>query len=97
MSDMDSDRIEGTATKLDGKVKDAVGGMLGSSKIEAKGKAEQVSGQVQNTYGSAKDSVHDAAGSFSSQVEIFVQQQPVLALISAVSVGFMLCRLVSRR
>jgi uncharacterized protein YjbJ (UPF0337 family) len=97
MNDMDSDRIEGAATNLGGKVKDAVGGMLGDSKTQAEGKADQLNGQVQNVYGSAKDTVRDATGTLGSQVEDFVKQQPVLALLSAVGVGFVLSRLMSRR
>jgi uncharacterized protein YjbJ (UPF0337 family) len=97
MNDMDSDRIEGAATNLGGKVKDAVGGMLGDSKTQAEGKADQLSGQVQNVYGSAKDTVRDATGTLGSQVEDFVKQQPVLALLSAVGAGFVLSRLMSRR
>lgn len=56
---MDNDQIVGATTKLDGKVKGAVGGMLGNSKNQTEGKANQISGQVQNTYESAKHSIWD--------------------------------------
>ncbi|MGI4953144.1 MAG: CsbD family protein [Janthinobacterium lividum] len=94
---MDSDRIEGAANTLGGKVKDAVGGVFGDSKTQAEGKADQVAGQLQNAYGSAKDTVRDATGNLGSQAESFVKQQPVLALFSAVGIGFVLSRLLSRR
>ena len=94
---MDTDRIEGAATNLGGKVKDTVGGMLGDSKTQAEGKADQASGQVQNAYGSAKDTVRDATGNLGSQVEDLVKQQPLLALLSAVGIGYVLSRLLSRR
>jgi len=58
---MDEDRIKGAATNVGGKVKDAAGGLLGDSKTQAEGKADQVSGELQNAYGSAKDAVREGA------------------------------------
>ena len=83
---MDSDRIEGAAQDLGGKVKDAVGGVLGDNKTQAEGKLDQVSGSLQNAYGSAKDTVRDNAGSAGEQIEAFVHERPVLALAAAAGV-----------
>ena len=93
---MDDDRIKGTATELGGKVKDAIGGITGDSKSEVEGKADQVSGSLQNAYGSAKDSVRDTAGNVGGQIEEFVKAQPIVALLSAVGLGFLLARLSDR-
>ncbi|WP_419813866.1 CsbD family protein [Glacieibacterium sp.] len=57
---MDEDRIEGAAKNIGGKIKEGFGKLVGDSKTEAEGKADQVEGKVQNTYGGAKDAVRDA-------------------------------------
>lgn len=54
---MDEDRIDGAIKKVGGNIKEAVGKMLGDTKMETEGKAEKVEGKVQNTIGGAKDAV----------------------------------------
>jgi uncharacterized protein YjbJ (UPF0337 family) len=56
-SDMDKDRIKGSAEQAKGKVKEWAGKITGDSKTEAEGKADQVKGKVQNTIGGIKDTV----------------------------------------
>ncbi|MGI4796359.1 MAG: CsbD family protein [Janthinobacterium lividum] len=94
---MDEDRIKGAATNIGGKVKDAVGGLTGDTKTQAEGKADQAKGRVQNTYGSAKDNVSEVADSLGSQLDTFLKDKPVAALLSAVGVGYVLARLMHRR
>jgi len=94
--DMDEDRIKGTATNLGGKVKDAAGGLLGDSKTQAEGKADQASGQLQNAYGSAKDTAREAADTLGAQVDSLLKEQPMVALLGAVGVGYVLARLMHR-
>jgi len=93
---MDEDRIKGTATNVGGKVKDAAGGLLGDSKTQAEGKADQASGQLQNAYGSAKDTAREGADALSTQVDSFVKEQPMMALLGAVGIGYVLARLMHR-
>jgi len=93
---MDDDRIKGAATNIGGKVKDATGGLLGDDKIQAEGKVDQASGQLQNAYGSAKDTVREGADTLGTQVDSFVKEQPLLALFGAVGVGYVLARLMHR-
>ncbi len=93
---MDEDRIKGAATDLGGKVKDAVGDLTGDAKTQAEGKADQVSGQLQNTYGSAKDSAREAADTLEAQLSSFVRERPLVALLSAAGVGWVLSRLMQR-
>ncbi|KPF72474.1 CsbD-like protein [alpha proteobacterium AAP81b] len=57
---MDEDRITGAAKNIGGKIKEGVGKLVGDTKMETEGKADQVEGRVQNTVGGAKDSVRDA-------------------------------------
>jgi len=93
---MDEDRIKGAATNVGGKVKDAAGGLLGDSKTQAEGKADQVSGELQNAYGSAKDAVREGADTLGTQVDSLMKEQPMLALLGAVGVGYVLARLMHR-
>ena len=51
----DQDRIEGSGRKLKGDVKEGAGRVLGDSKLQAEGKADQVSGKTQNFWGGLKD------------------------------------------
>ena len=100
---MDEDRITGAAQNIGGKVKDAVGGVMGDSKTQAEGKMDQVAGTLQNAYGAAKDTVRETAGTVretageaGSQIEDFVKAQPLLALLGAMGLGFALARLFDR-
>lgn len=93
---MDEDRIKGAATDLGGKVKDAVGDLTGDAKTQAEGKSDQVSGQLQNAYGSAKDSAREAADTLEAQLSSFVRDRPLVALLSAAGVGWVLSRLMQR-
>ena len=93
---MDEDRIKGAATDFGGKVKDAVGGIGGDAKTQAEGKADQVSGQLQNAYGSAKDGAREAADTLEAQLTSFVKERPLTALLSAAGLGWVLSRLTQR-
>ncbi len=74
---MDSDRIEGTAQDLGGKVKDAVGGLTGDAGLQAEGKADRGIGQLKSLGGKAVD---------------FAKEQPVLAAGITLAVGVLLGR-----
>lgn len=56
---MDNDRIAGATQKLGGSAKDALGGALGDTKLQAEGKTDKAAGAVQNAAGGAKDAVRD--------------------------------------
>lgn len=94
---MDEDRTRGAATNLGGKAKGAIGGLLSDQQTQAEGKADQVSGQLQNAYGSVKDGALEAAETLEAQVGSFVKERPFVALLSAAGVGWVLSRLMKRR
>ena len=54
---MDKDRIEGAAKQTGGKIKEGVGKLVGDTKMETEGKANQVEGKVQNAIGGIKDTL----------------------------------------
>lgn len=56
----DHDRIEGAATNMGGKIKEAAGKVTGDEKLKAEGRADQVEGKIQNAVGGVKDSLRDA-------------------------------------
>ncbi len=56
---MNRDRIEGMMDQAKGSVKEAAGKVSGDAKLEAEGKADKVSGKVQNAIGGAKDALRD--------------------------------------
>jgi uncharacterized protein YjbJ (UPF0337 family) len=60
---MDKDRIEGSAKKLKGDVKEGVGKATGDTKLQGEGKADKAEGKVQNTVGGVKDALRDKDGS----------------------------------
>lgn len=57
---MDKDRIKGSAKVVKGKVKVAIGKVVGDSKLQAGGEADKVEGKIQNAVGSARDTIRDA-------------------------------------
>jgi uncharacterized protein YjbJ (UPF0337 family) len=57
---MDKDRVIGSAKVVKGKVKVAVGKVIGDAKLEAEGEADKVEGEIQNAAGGARDVVRDA-------------------------------------
>lgn len=63
----------------------------------AEGTADQVSGQAQNAYGSARRAAKKAAGSAASEMDSLMTQQPFAALLAAVGVGYVLAYLIHRR
>ncbi|MES2835495.1 MAG: CsbD family protein [Pseudomonadota bacterium] len=55
----DHDRIEGAATNMGGKIKEAAGKVTGDEKLKAEGRADQLKGKVQNAVGGVKDALRD--------------------------------------
>jgi uncharacterized protein YjbJ (UPF0337 family) len=69
-----------------GKMQDAVGGLKGDTSTQVRGKLNQAAGSAQNVYGQVADEVKDSA-----------TDQPVVALVAAVSVGVILGFFLDRR
>ena len=86
---MTQDQLEGGARELGGRVKDAVGGLAGDTKTQAQGKLDQVTGRVQRKYGSAMDAASDSVETLSEQV----RQQPIMALVVAGAIGWVIGRI----
>jgi uncharacterized protein YjbJ (UPF0337 family) len=58
---MNEDRITGSTKDIAGKAETAFGDVAGDTEAQAKGRAREMAGKVQNIYGQAKDAAKDAA------------------------------------
>jgi uncharacterized protein YjbJ (UPF0337 family) len=54
---MDKNRIAGVVQQVKGAAKSAVGRVIGSAKLQAEGKADQVAGKAQKALGKLKDAM----------------------------------------
>jgi uncharacterized protein YjbJ (UPF0337 family) len=75
-----SDRLEGAARDLGGRVQETVGTMTGDTKTQADGLYNQAAGQAQQTVG---------------QVSDVIKAQPIAAVVIAVGIGYILGRLTA--
>lgn len=73
------DQIEGGIKRAAGRVEDVLGAATADAGLQAKGKARQFAGQVQQQYGSAVDSLREQAVA-----------NPLATVAVALGVGFML-------
>jgi uncharacterized protein YjbJ (UPF0337 family) len=90
---MNSDEIKGRAKGMAGKVQEEVGDVIGDRSTALEGAARQLEGRAQETYGQAREKLQDA----SQQVIRQVEQQPVVAVMVAGVVGFVLGLFAARR
>ena len=82
----DENRAEGTARNFGGRVQDAVGAVTGDTATQARGQMNRAAGIAQNAYGQAVD-----------EVRSFASDQPIVALLSAMSLGIVIGLLLARR
>ena len=54
---MNKDQAKGQLKQVKGQVKEAAGKLLGDKTMENKGKAQNVVGKIQETYGDAKNEI----------------------------------------
>ena len=63
------DQIQGEATNIKGKVREAVGNVVNDDKQVAKGKAEQVDGKAQKAVGQVTEAARDIGNKAKRTVE----------------------------
>ena len=56
-TNMDKDRIEGSAKQAKGAIKEVAGKVTGDAKLETEGKSDKAAGKVQNAVGGLKDTL----------------------------------------
>ena len=58
---MNKDQVEGRLDQATGKIKELAGKVIDNDRLEAEGKAEQLSGKVQAGLGDTKETIKDKA------------------------------------
>ena len=56
-----TDKIKGVANEAVGNIKQGVGKVVGSEKLQGDGKAQEIKGEAQQAMGKAKEAVKDVA------------------------------------
>lgn len=56
---MDKDRVKGSIKQAIGGAKKVAGKVIGDSKLEAEGSAQEADGKLQNAVGGVKDSIRE--------------------------------------
>jgi uncharacterized protein YjbJ (UPF0337 family) len=83
---IDENRIEGSARNFGGKIEDVVGAVTGDKATQARGQMNRTAGSAQNAYGQAMDEIRSIAS-----------DQPLVALLSVMTVGIVIGFLLGRR
>ncbi|MCE4226655.1 CsbD family protein [Methylobacterium sp. C25] len=108
---VDPDRLTGAAREMGGKIQSEIGGLSGSRRDAAEGRANEASGRAERRYGEVKDAVRQVAGDVADYAEDgyrtgkrFLQEGheqsvewPHASLVVAGLVGFGLGLLANRR
>jgi uncharacterized protein YjbJ (UPF0337 family) len=89
---MNDDRIEGTVKEFAGKAQATAGDVLGDSKTSADGRIREAAGQAQEYYGAAADQIRG----LSEELTDRIHETPLLAVLGALGLGYLIGRLSSR-
>jgi uncharacterized protein YjbJ (UPF0337 family) len=87
-----SDEIEGAVNKLAGKAQGAVGDALGDTKTSVDGRIREAAGKIQENYGAAAEQVRG----FTEELTERIHETPLLAVLAAAGLGYLLGRITSR-
>jgi uncharacterized protein YjbJ (UPF0337 family) len=97
---MNSDRIEGAAKNMGGRVEEGLGRATGDIKSQVEGAVKQAAGTAQDLYGQARETAGDAAasvrrqaGNFEQAVRESVETRPYTAVAIALAIGWFVGRL----
>lgn len=63
-----TDKVKGYANEAIGNVKQGVGRVIGSEKLEAEGKLQELEGEGQVAVGKTKDAIKDAANATADKI-----------------------------
>ena len=87
-----SDEFEGTVNKVAGKVQGSAGDMLGDTKTSIDGRLREAAGKIQENYGAAAEQVRG----FSEELTERIHETPLLAVLAAAGLGYLLGRITAR-
>ncbi|HEY4029368.1 MAG TPA: hypothetical protein VGM25_03415 [Caulobacteraceae bacterium] len=93
---MVEEQIEGLAREGLGHVEDGVGGFVGDTGLQARGKLDQATGAIQRTWGEVQDQAERLAGEARGmtldaydEVDAFVRREPWICIAVAAGVGLL--------
>ncbi len=89
---MNDDRIEGTVKEFAGKAQATAGDVVGDAKTSADGRIREAAGQAQEYYGAAADQIRG----LSEELTDRIHETPLLAVLGALGLGYLIGRLSSR-
>ena len=86
---MNEDTLAGEGRNLGGKVKEAVGKATGDQVTQNQGVADQVAGNLQQSYGAAKDAIVQGAGPLADKAKAFAKERPwaTAALVGTIALA----------
>ncbi len=87
-----NDEIEGAVNKLAGKAQGAAGDVLGDTKTSVDGRIREAAGKIQENYGAAAEQVRG----FTEELTERIHETPLLAVLAAAGLGYLLGRITSR-
>ncbi len=87
-----SDEIDGTVNKVAGKVQGAAGDFLGDTKTSIDGRIREAAGKIQENYGVAAEQVRG----FTEELTERIHETPLLAVLAAAGLGYLLGRITAR-
>lgn len=85
---MNRDRFRGAVREMAGEAEDAVGGLAGDARLQARGKFDRAAGSMQENYGVIMQDVHD----FTDRLRLRTREQPLVALLAAAALGYLIGR-----
>ena len=87
-----SDEIDGAVNKFAGKIQGAAGDVLGDTKTSVDGRLREAAGKIQENYGAAAEQVRG----FTEELTERIHETPLLAVLAAAGLGYLLGRITSR-
>ena len=86
---MNEDTLAGEGRNLGGKVKEVVGKATGDQVTQNQGVADQVAGNLQQSYGAAKDAIVQGAGPLADKAKAFAKERPwaTAALVGTIALA----------
>lgn len=86
---MNEDTLTGQGREVGGAIKETIGNATGDQEIRNEGIADQVRGNVQQSYGAARDAVANGVGPLADKAKRFARERPwaTAALVGTVALA----------
>jgi len=85
---MDQDRLQGAARTVGGRIEEKAGEYLGDAKTQMQGRIDEAAGKLQNSYGAMVEDIEE----FTERLRDRVTDQPLVSILLAAAVGYLIGR-----